>query len=169
MAYYFLAWNWAALICLVVGLLLMIYEMFTPGMGFPALFGALSLIAAIVLSADSLIHAMVTLALILIFLGVCAFFILRSLKKGRLSRSPIVLQESISGESTNLQDLQSLVGAQGVCLTALRPSGNADFNGNKFDVVSEGEFIEKGSRVCVERIEGLRIIVKRVEDGATVL
>ena len=58
---YILGWSVPATICLLVGLALMIYEMFTPGMGFPALLGALALLAAVILRADSLRTALITL------------------------------------------------------------------------------------------------------------
>lgn len=161
-ASYMMAWNTAALICLLVGLALMIFEMFTPGLGVPALLGVISLLAAIVLSARSFAHALITLALILIFLGVFAFFIFRAFSKGKLHR--IILSETVNGDSTPLKELDAMTGSEGVCLTTLRPSGDADFSGKKLDVVSEGEFIEKGSRVRIERIEGLRIIVKKVSE-----
>ena len=41
---YLLGWQLPAIVCLVVGILLMTYEMFTPGMGVPGALGALFLI-----------------------------------------------------------------------------------------------------------------------------
>ncbi len=161
-ASYMMAWNAAAVICLALGIALMIFEMFTPGLGIPALLSVISFIAAIVLSANSFAHALITLALILILLGVCAFFIFRAFSKGKLHR--IVLSETVSGDSSPLLDMSAMTGAEGVCLNTLRPSGDADFAGKKLDVISEGEFIEKGSRVRIERIEGHRIIVRKVSE-----
>ena len=60
--------------------------------------------------------------------------------------------------------MQDLVGQEGVCINTLRPAGNADFGGRRVDVVSEGEFILKGRRVRVERVEGLKVLVKEVKD-----
>lgn len=161
---YLMGWDLPAIICLVIGLILMIYEMFTPGMGFPALLGAIFLVAAIVLRADSLLTAGITLLLILIPLIIAAVIIFHSFAKGALSRSPIVLKDRISGESTPLgeEDMQRYLGREGVCLTTLRPSGNVDFDGEKLDVVSEGAFIPKGARVRVVRVEGLRVLVKEL-------
>ena len=128
---YILGWSAPAVICLVVGLALMFYEMFTPGMGFPALFGALALLAAVILRADSLTTALITLVLIVVPLMVAAAIIFRSFSKGALSRSRIVLKESIDEKSSSLSDkkMQALVGKEGVCVTALHPAGNADFEG----------------------------------------
>ena len=76
--YYLAGWNIAALVCLLVGLALMVVEMFTPGLGVSGVLGGLSLIACIVLSANSILNALVTLIIILVLLGIAAFFILRS-------------------------------------------------------------------------------------------
>ena len=161
---YIVGWSLPALVCLLVGLGLMIFEMFTPGMGLPGILGACALIAAVVLRADTLASALITLALIIVILAIAASFVYRSFQKGAISRSPIVLNDSIEEKSTSLSDAsaQELIGLEGECLTALRPSGNADFGGRRLDVVSAGEFIEKGSRVRIESVEGLRILVKKV-------
>ena len=75
-----------------------------------------------------------------------------------------MLNDAIEEKSTSLSDdaAKELIGLEGECLTALRPSGNADFDGRRLDVVSAGEFIEKGSRVRIEAVEGLRILVKKI-------
>jgi len=145
-----------------VGLLLMVYEMFTPGMGFPAIFGAILLLASVVLRADSIQTAAITLLLILIPLIIAMITFFRSLSKGVLSRSPIVLKESIEAESTSLgnADMKELIGKEGVSLTPLRPSGMADFGGLRLDVASSGEFISQGARVRIDRVEGLRVLVR---------
>ncbi|MDR0841596.1 MAG: hypothetical protein LBN26_09505 [Christensenellaceae bacterium] len=161
---YLLGWNFPALLCLIIGLLLMVYEMFTPGMGIPGALGGILLLAAVVLRADSFATALITLLLILIPLIVAAAIIFRSFSTGALSRSPIVLKDSINVGSSSLgdADMQKLIGREGTCMCTLRPSGNADFDGQKLDVVSSGEFIPKGARVRIERVEGLRILVKRI-------
>jgi membrane-bound serine protease (ClpP class) len=53
------------------------------------------------------------------------------------------------------------VGASGVALSILRPSGNARFGDAIFDVITRGEFIEPASPVRVLAIEGSRIVVAR--------
>jgi membrane-bound serine protease (ClpP class) len=53
------------------------------------------------------------------------------------------------------------VGANGVALSILRPSGNAKFGEAIFDVITRGEFIEPASPVRVLAIEGSRIVVAR--------
>ena len=56
--------------------------------------------------------------------------------------------------------LDYLVGMHGVALTDLRPSGTAQLDGQRVDVVTEGDFISNGSALEVLRVEGVRVIVR---------
>lgn len=166
MSIYLSGWSILPLMCLIIGLGLMVAEMFTPGLGVMGAFGIVALILAIVLSANSLLDALLTLAIILVVLLIAGVIIYRSFEKGRLAKSSIVLKESIDSSSTSLndQEVQQLVGRSGVALSALRPSGNAKIDGKRYDVVTNGEFIAKDAQITVERIDGLKILVKRTED-----
>lgn len=55
-----------------------------------------------------------------------------------------------------------LLGAMGVAVTPLRPSGKAQFGGQFLDVIAEGDYVSPGGRVQVVEIEGTRIVVKEV-------
>lgn len=159
---YILGWNLAATVCLIAGLLLMAYEMFTPGMGAPALLGGLCLLAAVILRSDSLATAAITLVVIVVPLIIAAAIVFRSFSKGALSNSPIVLKDAIQASSAALtaEEMQGLIGAEGECLTALRPAGNVDFSGRRLDVISEGGFIPKGARVRIVGVDGVKIMVR---------
>jgi membrane-bound serine protease (ClpP class) len=58
-------------------------------------------------------------------------------------------------------DTPSLMGMTGVALGDLRPSGFADINGQRVDVVTRGEYIGAGERVEVLADEGYRRVVRR--------
>ncbi len=60
------------------------------------------------------------------------------------------------------EDLSSLVNEEGVAITPLRPSGTMRVAGRRIDVVTEGDMIESGARARVIKVEGARVIVKRV-------
>lgn len=53
------------------------------------------------------------------------------------------------------------VGAMGVALTSLRPSGKARFDDHVLDVVTEGDFIAAETAVAVVSTDGMRVVVKR--------
>ena len=164
---YLSGWSVAAVICLVVGLALLIAEMFMPGFGLFGALGIITLIASIVLSANTFTHALITLLSSILLVGLAAVFVFRSIGRGNLARSPIVLRNNIDYESNDLgeKSMQELIGRKGVCLTPLRPSGNADFEGRRLDVVTSGEFIAKGSYIRIESIENLRILVREISEG----
>ena len=60
----------------------------------------------------------------------------------------------------------SLLGAEGVAETELRPAGIALLNGRRSDVVTDGEFIPRGGHVRVVDVSGNRIVVVRTETPA---
>ena len=60
------------------------------------------------------------------------------------------------------EDMQVFLGREGTATTALRPTGLGEFDGVRLNVVSEGDFIENGTKIRVTQIEGSRIVVKKV-------
>lgn len=160
---YLSGWTIVPLICLIVGIVLLIAEMFTPGFGVMGGLGMLALAAAVVFRSDSLESALITVLLMLLIIGLFAVIFYRSFKSGKLSRSFLVQNESIKSEATSLSapEMKEYIGREGICLTALRPSGNVAFGETRMDCSSEGDFIEKGAKVIVTQIDGLRVIVRK--------
>ncbi|MHB8765786.1 MAG: NfeD family protein [Deferrisomatales bacterium] len=54
------------------------------------------------------------------------------------------------------------LGRQGVSRSPLRPSGIAEFDGERVDVVSQGEMIDAGTPVEVVQVEGNRVVVRKL-------
>jgi membrane-bound ClpP family serine protease len=57
-----------------------------------------------------------------------------------------------------------LLGLEGITTSLLRPAGTADFQGRKLDVVTDGEYIPKGTRVRIVQVEGFRIVVEKTDE-----
>jgi membrane-bound serine protease (ClpP class) len=55
--------------------------------------------------------------------------------------------------------LSQMVGDVGVALTPLRPAGRAEFGDRRLDVLTEGEFVERGQRVRIVSVKGNRVVV----------
>ncbi len=55
-----------------------------------------------------------------------------------------------------------LTGKRGRTITVLHPTGKIEINSNTLDVVTEGEYIEKGQIVKIIEISGNRIVVKAI-------
>jgi len=156
--------SWIAMLCFAFGFLLVIVEMFHPGFGVPGISGGVLLLVGVILTATSLGEVLILLIIIISILGVALTIVLKSVTKGRLSKT-LILHQTQKKEAgyIGIEDLNYFVGQEGVTLTILRPSGTADFNGIKMDVVSEGEFISKDKKVKIIKVEGRRIVVREMK------
>ena len=63
--------------------------------------------------------------------------------------------------------LNDLVGCVGVAETDLRMSGKGRLGGRLIDVVSESEYIDKGTPIRVLEVEGIRVVVVRDDSPPT--
>ena len=162
----FIAMNLPILICFFIGVALMVLEAFMPGFGIAGISGIVVEVIAVVLTWFN--HGPVAaLGMLLIILSVIALAIsvsLRSATTGRLSKSRLILHETESNEAgyRSAEDLEIFLGREGQTTTVLRPTGMAEFDGVRLNVVSEGEFIASGTAVRIVRIEGSRILVRPV-------
>ena len=162
----FIAANLPILICFVIGIGLMVLEAFMPGFGLPGSSGIILEVVAVALTWMN--HGpMAALGMTLIVLSILAIAIsmsLRSAANGKLSRSKLVLNDTESNEAgyRSTEDLDVFLGREGVTTTVLRPTGMAEFDGVRLNVVSEGEFIQSGTRVQIVRVEGSRILVRTI-------
>lgn len=152
------------LILFVFGIALMLVEAFMPGFGVFGVSGLISTIIAIILAAVSIKTGMLMLVISLVLAIVVSYFAFRFFEKRGALRHIILSEE----ERADLgyvapPDQKNLLGRQGVALTALRPSGTALIGDHRVDVVSEGSFILQGTALIVERVEGVRVIVRQIE------
>lgn len=150
-----------SVIFFALGFILVIVEMFHPGFGAPGIIGGILLVLGIIFTARSLLEALILLLIIIAVLGAALTFVLQSATKGRLSKS-LILSNSQKKENGYIgsEELNYFLDKEGVAYTVLRPAGIADFSGVKMDVVSEGDYIQKGTKVRVIKVEGRRIVVR---------
>ena len=162
--------NLPIVICIVVGIILLIVEMFMPGFGIPGISGILLLVAAIVLTWRDYgpLAGLGVTVVVIALAGISLSISLKSAATGRISRSSLILKGSSSKEEGYRAsvDKKDYIGKTGVALTVLRPSGLADFGGERVNVVSQGEFIRQNAKVKVIEVEGTRIVVEEIEVDA---
>ena len=153
-----------SLICLIIGFVLLIIEMFLPGIGIAGVSGLISLVAVVVMQLGwgnpRVAIYIIAITLLIIVLGLV--WIIRSLQRGKLSKSFLVLNAQSDGESVpEIKNAkQELIGKSGITVTPLRPSGMAEIEGKRVDVLTAGAFIERGKRVVVIKAEGMHILVQ---------
>lgn len=148
----------------ILGIVLVIIEMFNPGFGAPGIMGTILLILGIVSVARNLYDVLVLVIILLVILGIALTCALYSATKGRLSKT-LVLTDSLNKAEgfEGTEDLKFFLDKEGKTVTVLRPAGTADFDGVKLDVVSESEFIQKDTQVKVIKVEGRRIVVREIK------
>ena len=150
---------WIAL--LIIGYCLVVVEMYIPGFGLPGLSGLLCLIVSIFfLSGGVVTRGLLLMLIVAVLLGVALFFSMRSAARGRLSRSRMVLHETSTSPETMTSEYAGLVGHSGQSVTALRPSGVALIDGQRLNVMTDGEFIPAETKVNVVRAEGNNVFVR---------
>ena len=163
----FVATNLPIILLFIFGMGLLIVEAFMPGFGLPGIAGVVLHVIAVVLTWFN--HGpMAALGMTIILLSIIAIAIsvsLRSAANGKLSKSKIVLNETESNEAgyRSSEDMQIFLGKEGVATTVLRPTGMAEFDDVKLNVVSEGEYIQAGTKVQIVRVEGSRILVRAIK------
>jgi membrane-bound serine protease (ClpP class) len=157
-----------------IGVVLLLAEIFViPGFGVAGIGGLIlvvgSLFAALVGNvgftfppAQALTSAVVTMAVTLVLLLLLMFSLGRYLPKSERFNQLVLAPElsSVSGY-VSADTTDALAGRTGVTLTPLRPSGTADIDGDRVDVIAASEFIPAGTTVQVVRVRGSRVEVRR--------
>jgi len=105
----------------------------------------------------------IVVSLLLSFVGM--WYLARHLPQVPLANQLILSSEVARGQtldagSTAIATAPVAVGDRGVTLSMLRPAGFARLRGERYDVVTEGEMIEKGEPVEVLAVQGNRIVVR---------
>lgn len=157
--------NWAAGVCLLLGLVFVTIELFTPGFGVPGVTGLVLLFAGIIVASDSVLEGLLLTIITVLLLCVLFMIAVRSASGGALAKSPLVLKESTARQDgfTSGEDMTFFLNKEGEVTAMLRPVGTADFDGVKLEVLSDSGIVEAGNRVRVIKVEGRKIIVTPVK------
>jgi membrane-bound ClpP family serine protease len=148
----------------ILGLALLVAEMFMPGFGIAGGCGVILIAAGIIMTARTPFEAFVMISILILLVILLLVIILRSAKKGKLSKKLILRSAATREEGFSATgESASLIGKEGLAVTQLRPSGTGVFDGQRFDVVSEGIFIEPGTKIKIVHTEGRRIVVRPAE------
>lgn len=146
------------------GVIFIIIEILTPTIGLLAGIGVVAILYSLILAMGGDINAIYMMAISLIIAIIIFAVILKKLPSSRLWKKLILTNTSSTEQGyVSSVDYSKYLNKEGVVLSELRPSGSVEIDGVPVDVVSEGKFISKGEKVRVVKIEGVRIIVRRIE------
>ncbi len=163
------------IILFIIGLVLIALEIFViPGFGVAGIGGIILVIVSLFLSLISsgplvdyemISVAIIQLAAALLFSLAGIFILAKFLPKSSIFNRLVLSQSETAelGFVSHPSEL-ALVGAKGIALTTLRPAGSAEFNGKKYDVVAEWDYIERGRKILVLRVEGIKVVVKEIKE-----
>ena len=144
----------------VIGLLLIVLEIFIPGFGIPGISGGILFVLALNGLSDNWQETFI----LFLGAGISSIVTILILFKTGIHNSRlenIVLNKSIDEKR---EDRLALLGSKGVTITRLRPSGKAKIHNEYVDVITEGDLIEKDKEIVVYKVDGFRVIVREVEN-----
>ena len=147
----------------ILGIVLLGVEIFLiPGFGVTGVLGIIGIVAGIFMSfgIHNIAVAVFVLFISLIIDIILIILIARFMTKSKEFKNKITLDSDTSGYHSSIS-YDDLLGKEGIAETFFRPSGYIVIEGKKYDAVSEGEFIDKGSNLKVVLVEGNRIVVKK--------
>ncbi len=168
------------LLLFLAGVVLLLVEIFIiPGFGVTGISGIVLILFSLVLARQdfvipefvwqwdlfkkNLLYVSLSLVGALALIGV----LMVSLPHSRLFSRLVLNPENKNQKPVSVGPLPvnieiSSIGETAIALTDLRPVGKAEFKDIVQIVQTDGEYIEKGSKIVVIRKEGLRLVVRRV-------
>lgn len=155
-----------AVALLVLGFIFIVAEIFTISFGFFTIASAGSFIGALVIAWKAGMPWFIG-ALVVVVVGVPVFIaaLLRIMPRtpwGRklIPNNPLEADVTATGIDASLR---ALAGKEGRTLGMCRPSGLAEIDGKRYDVVAEGLPINPDRPVRVVLVEGNRVVVREIE------
>jgi membrane-bound serine protease (ClpP class) len=170
--------DYTELLLLVLGIILLGFELFViPGFGIAGIAGLLFIAAGAILAfqdfvipdpsfpwqAELLVRNILHVIGALFMSIIVALFALRYIlpKLSIVTDGPYLRTTLKDSHVGSVEAGGAKVGDIGIAMTFLHPSGKVKIKDEIFDVVTDGEFIEKGTPVKILEIKGNRIIVYR--------
>jgi membrane-bound serine protease (ClpP class) len=167
--------GWEEVLLFGSGLVLLLLEIFViPGFGIAGILGISALLAGLSLSLigggaswEFILKATGRVLFSLLIALAASLLMLRFLPRLPWGRR-LILETGLAagqGYASAPETDQRWLGKSGRTVSPLRTAGIAEIEGERVDVVSDGEFIESGAPIVVTRIDGNRIVVRRAHSN----
>ncbi|MEE3260016.1 MAG: NfeD family protein [Candidatus Latescibacterota bacterium] len=165
--------EWQELVLFAAGLALLIIELIAiPGFGLVGLAGIAAMLASVIITQlgdfqlwtiDEIAAKVAMLAISMIGAFVLSVVVLRSLPRFAAFKHLVLSNEikASEGYTSSSRDADDeLIGKEGVTVSYLRPSGIAMFEGQRLNVITDGEFIEAQRPIKIVEARGSRVVVR---------
>jgi len=166
--------QWTEILIFIIGIVLILLEVFViPGFGITGILGIICVLISFVFSLlphlesidfGEFLQAITLVGLSFIFAFVLVIPVIKFVPKTKAFQK-LVLDTSETrqeGFRSTPESYEQFIGAEGVALSTLRPSGIGLFNGNRLNVVAEGEFIEQNENIKIIKVEGFKVVVRKI-------
>ncbi len=163
--------GWEEVLLTVGGVLLLALEIFViPGFGIAGALGIAAILAGLIMSltgggaaAAFIVKAAARVVFSLLFAVLASLVFLRFLPRLPVAHR-LILETGLGaadGYASAPPGDRRWLGKRGHASSTLRPAGIAQIDGERVDVVSDGDLIEAGEAIEVIRVDGNRIVVRR--------
>ena len=137
-----------AIVLLVLGIVALAIEMILPGGEIFAIIGAIALVVASVLAVIFIQGGWFIVAGVAVILVAFVCYMYTYMHRKQL-QGRLILSDHLAEDISQVMDFDKLLGKEGKTVSLLRPYGEADFEGMRLEVSSEGAMIPEGTRVRV--------------------
>lgn len=147
----------------ILGLLLIYFEFFLPGIILGVL-GGILLVLSIVLYVFLMSPDVLSLIIYIISLLICVLLMVRlalATVKRKKEKNSFYLDKNQEGYIASIHQ-KELYGKTGLAATDLKPSGYIKIEEDFYQAISKSGYIKKDEKVEVEGGEGARLIVKKI-------
>jgi len=156
------SWGWIALL-LAVGVVTAVAEIFIPSGGLLTIVSVLAFLGAVVMAFFvSSTAGVLTLLAVILLTPLLVYVLMRIWPHTPIAKRIILSGPASRGTAGDLtrREPGALVGRTGVAKTLLRPAGKMALDGQTIDCVTEGEYVQPGTRVTVLEERGARVVVR---------
>ena len=148
----------------LVGVGLLVLEVFVPGFGIAGILGTIMVIASFFLTLGGGAEAVKWLGLSIVLAAVGVYILSKYLPNSPIYNK-IVLKNTSSMNKNDVKieaAYSTLVGKQGRAVTLLRPAGKINIEGQVLDAMTYGDFLAVDTAVVVDKVQGEKIYVNKV-------
>lgn len=154
--------SWLEVLLFIVGMGLLILEVFVPGFGLFGIAGILSILASFYFVLGGNASALNWLAISIVAALTLFALLIKYLPSNPAWNLFVLKDKQENSERYSVTpDLTQYAGKSGVAVTTLRPAGIALIDGIRIDVVTFGDYIDAGTNIVVDKVEGSKIFVKK--------
>ncbi|NLL81545.1 MAG: nodulation protein NfeD [Tissierellia bacterium] len=155
--------DWISLTLFVIGLILLVIEGMVPGFGLPGIGGIVFILVGTIMAMDDFRTGVLSLSIAIILTSIVTLIFVKLGYRSKIFDNIILSKELVKEKGyISSKDMEYLLGEVGITLSELRPSGFIEIDGNKYDALSDGDFISRNTNIKVVKVEGSKIFVRRI-------